>query len=151
MIAHDIFGTRSVDRDDGTPTLDTHVGSLFACMKPGTRMVTLHPLLCLGRSLLEENEKRSNNGLEESIDASFFLSEKRYLGKGSVSWSDKDVCIYVYTRVHQSNPDGTAVFLCANLKCPWKSPTVAVDENGLLQDTCIYCDTRRIVKTRKRN
>lgn len=147
--AHDIFGTRSSDIIDGTPTLDTHVGSLFASMSPGSRMVTLHPILCLGRSVTEENEIRRKRGLEESIDASFFLYEKQTLEKVAVTWSYEDVYIHIYTRIPQSHPDGVSVFLCANKKCTWKSPTVAVGENGLLQDVCIYCDTKRVVRTRK--
>ena len=146
--AHDIFGTRSVDKNNGTPTLDTHIGGLFASMKPGSRMLTLHPLLCLGRSVSEENEHRRKCGLPESMDASFFVWEKISLGENAVSWSHKNVFVYIYTRIHQSHPNQTSLFLCSNKKCPFQSPTVAVDENGKLQDTCVYCGTKRVVRTR---
>lgn len=146
--AHEIFGARSV-ADTGSATLDTHVGSLFGLMKPGARMVTLHPILCLGRSLTEENAKRRSLGLQESIDASFFLCEKHSLGIDAVNWTYKEVWVYLYTRVHQSNSTGDAVFLCSNKKCCFKGcPTAALSEDGLIQDDCIYCGKKRIVRTR---
>ena len=150
LIAHDIFGTRSVERDDGSPTLDTHVACLFANMKPGTRMITLHPIYCLGRGVTEENQNREKRGLKASIDASFFLHEKISIGGDAVTWTCKEICVYVYTRVQQSDPNGCAMFLCDNVKCPWQmSPTMAVGEDGMLQDVCIYCDSKRMIRTRQ--
>lgn len=152
ILAHDIFGTRSVDREDGSPTLDTHVGSLFACMKPGARMITLHPLICLGRSITEANYARRKRKLKESCDASFFKEETHILKGPAVTWTNKDVNIYIYTRIKQSNTikHNAAVFMCDNPSCTWKSPTLAVGEDGMLQDICIYCDAKRNITTRKR-
>lgn len=115
-------------------------------------MVTLHPILCLGRNIQDANHARRQRKLMESCDASFFTEETKILKGPAVTWTNKDVTIYIYTRIQQSNTvkDNAAVFLCDNPWCSWKSPTLAVGEDGLLQDVCIYCDTKRSITTRKR-
>eukprot|EP00594_Rhizosolenia_setigera_P020686 CAMPEP_0178981458 /NCGR_PEP_ID=MMETSP0789-20121207/27067_1 /TAXON_ID=3005 /ORGANISM="Rhizosolenia setigera, Strain CCMP 1694" /LENGTH=318 /DNA_ID=CAMNT_0020671993 /DNA_START=501 /DNA_END=1458 /DNA_ORIENTATION=+ len=149
--ANDIFGTRCTEAN--AYSIDYFVGCLFAKMKPGARMVTLYPLLCLGRSLVEENEHRRNCGLEEDINASFFTCDTYDLGKDSVNWSTGNTTIYVYTRVFQSETgDGTALFLCGNKRCTKKGhPTAVLNKNGLMEDNCHYCGMKRRAYTRKRD
>ena len=149
--ANGIFGPRSGDVP-GTAPLDAHVAAIFAQLNPGARMVTFDPLLCLGRDVYDENSRRSNNGLDWSSDASFFVSEHRSIGSDAVSWScKKEVVVYVYTRIEQSSTDGTAMFLCNNRQCKKGQThgTPAVSEKtGLLQEECKYCGSKRVVKTR---
>ena len=149
--SHGIFGVRSGDVE-GKPTLDAYVGGIFAQLKPGARMVTFHPLLCLGRSLSMENERRRKAGMEESLHASFFTVEKMCIGTNVVSWSAvKEISVYLYKRVNQSDGAGAALFLCSNKRC-WGNinGTAAIDEHtGLLVDDCIYCGQRRTVMTRR--
>ena len=139
-----VFGVRS-GQVEGKPTLDECVSGLFAMMKPGTRMVTFEPLLCLGRSLSDENDMRQNNNLPTSNNASFFTCSKHNIGEKSVGWTDKEIFVYLYTRIRE------AVFLCCNPKCEWSNfATAAVDEtNGLLTHECVYCNTPRPKNTRK--
>uniref|UniRef100_A0A7S4M4R7 Histone-lysine N-methyltransferase, H3 lysine-79 specific n=1 Tax=Odontella aurita TaxID=265563 RepID=A0A7S4M4R7_9STRA len=149
----DIFGVRSGDVE-GRPTLDAHVGGILAMLKPGARMVAFHPLLCLGRGLSEENERRRRAKLDESLDASFFTVERRSIGRNAVSWSKtKEITVYLYRRVSQtgSADTGQALFLCSNKKCWGNSVgTAALDEEtGLLVEECVYCGTKRSVKTRR--
>ena len=116
-------------------------------------MVTFYPLLSLGRSLSEENERRRKNGMEESLDASFFTCEYRSLGKDAVSWSYvKEINVYVYTRVKQTSTQGEAIFLRSNKKCSFgncNGTAVVNEKTGLLRDECVYCGSKRTVKTRR--
>jgi len=167
-----IFGVRSGDME-GKPTVDAYVAGIFAQLKPLSRLIAFHPLLGLGRSLEEENERRSMNGMDISTDASFFTVEKRILGKNVVSWSaTKTVEVFLYTRVKQSSSsrrendhansnggggggsthgDGTALFLCWNKECFGSTnPTAAVcEKSGLLVESCVYCGSSRAMKTRR--
>jgi len=149
--ANDIFGVRS-GTPKGKPTLDEHVAGLFAMMKPGTKMVTFHPLLCLGRCLIEENEWRVTNNLPQSIDASFFTCEKYSIGQRVVHWTDRDITVFLYTKVKQNSEDGVALFLCRDKKCQGsRHATPALNEKtGLLQYLCAFCGTPRTVNTRIR-
>ena len=149
--AHDIFGVRSGDVA-GRPTVDAHVAGIFAQLKPGAMMVTFFPLLALGSSLFEENDRRWKNGLRSSVDASFFTMERKILGENVVSWTTNEVIVYLYTRVVQNSSDGSSLFLCGNQKCSFGNShgTLAVDEKtGLLKEDCVYCGAKRIVKTRE--
>jgi len=146
--SNDIFGTRSGDVE-GKPMLDAYVAGTFGMMKPGSRMVTLHPIF-LGRSLPEENERRKKFGMNACADASFFTYKRHTLGRDVVSWTRKEIIVHCYTRVQQSSNDGTALFLCGNKTCGWRGcATAAVNDDGLLIEECVYCETKRGVKTRK--
>merc|ERR1712194_268288 len=83
-----VFGVRS-GNVEGKPTLDEIVAGIFAMTKPGTRMVTFEPLVCLGRSLIEENRIRKRLDLNPSFDASFFTISKHNLGTKAVHWTDQ--------------------------------------------------------------
>ena len=104
--------------------LDHYISGLFTMMKPGSILITLHPLLDLPPSLatITENRRRLFK-LTTSSTASFYELEQFSIGKAkdSVSWSHgggnkKNVMVYRYTRVQQ--PTDKAVFLCNNPKCP---------------------------------
>jgi len=138
-----VFGVRSGNLE-GKPTLDECVSGLFAMMKPGARMITFEPLLCLGRSLSDENDMRQKNNLPPSNNASFFTCSKHNIGEKSVGWTDKEIYVHLYTRVRE------AVFLCCNPKCGWNNcPTAAVDDKGNLIHSCVYCNESRSMNTRK--
>jgi len=148
--AHGVFGhkTQKNTSDLTRPTLDAYVAKIFVSMKSGSKMVTLDPLLCLGRTLSEENAMRTQRGLEESLDASFFECTEHWLDGGSFTWSlpDSRVKVYVYTRVFQSSD--RALFLCSNPKCDAAKscmPTAVLqaDDGVLLNKDCIYCCTQQ--------
>jgi len=153
--ANDIFGSRS--SLEGKPTLDAYIAALFASSEPGTIMVTLYPITgYLGRSIEKENEHRKKRNLQESLDASFFTCEQVNLGTGVVSWSHgKEINVWVYSRVHQSDESGDAYFLCDNIHCDAAQNNVATaavyqcdDGTFLLQDHCAFCGVKRQVMTR---
>jgi len=147
--ANEIFGTRS-GGSVHHHSLDDHVGALFAKTKPGTRMITLDPILSLGCDLAEENQRRRNKGQDENFDVSFFTCEKLSMGEDAVNWSYKEITVWLYTRVKQSTGDGSAVFLCGNVKCPWRgNPSAAVREDGFLREECVYCGMERQMSTRR--
>ncbi|KAK7233113.1 glucose transporter [Aureococcus anophagefferens] len=147
---NEIFGARSCKH--GERSLDEHVARVFACMKPGSRMVTFHPL-ALGMDAEKVNEVRRDRGLAPSADASFFTKAQSTLAPGPtawaprgedvVSWSDGPIKAYLYTRTAQSLEK--ACFLCTNRKCVGKDiPTAFVNEESLdLVTECIFCGESR--------
>ena len=147
---NEIFGARSCKH--GERSLDEHVARVFACMKPGSRMVTFHPL-ALGMDADKVNEVRRDRGLAPSADASFFTKAQSTLAPGPtawaprgedvVSWSDGPIKAYLYTRTAQSLEK--ACFLCTNRKCVGKDiPTAFVNEESLdLVTECIFCGESR--------
>lgn len=104
--------------------LDNYLAGIFAQMKVGSILVTLHPL-DLGPSQSGANQRRRQHGLSESANSSFYEDEKVSLGmaKDVVSWSQYGGCgdiidVYKYTRVKQETSDGDeSVFLCCNPIC----------------------------------
>jgi len=143
--ANEIFSGRSSEGSDGS--LDDYIASLFARTKPGSIMVTLEKITALGRSRSEANDDRRRQNLIENDDASFFEYEKKSIGNCAVTWTDKDIDVWVYTRVGVGRD---SVFLCSNKNCPYGHYTSVIqsDDEGdniaLLQDSCIYCYEKRL-------
>lgn len=125
--------------------LDHFVAGLFALLRPGSALVTLHqlpfPVPCLDRA----NEIRKNHRLPQRPDASFYKMEAISIGqaKDVVSWSyygggcTHEIIVYKYTRIKQEKaPSGKASFLCCNGKCNcairglWLPATMEVDQDG---------------------
>ena len=157
---NEIFGARSCK--PGEKSLDEHVARVFAAMRPGSRMVTFHPLVALGMDTAQANAIRVQRGLDASDDASFFDHAVHTLepgprawapaGEDVVSWSDGPIVAYLYTRTRQSL--GHACFLCTKRDCPGAAhPTAFVDdsEDDLeLVTECIYCGESRRSAVRAR-
>jgi len=68
-----------------------------------------------------------------------------------VSWGDKPIDVYLYTRIKgPGDKDGapaTPGFRCATPSCPLFSLgeegfSVAFDDNGRLNLVCVYCETQ---------
>jgi hypothetical protein len=102
--------------------LDHFISGMFAEMKPGSILVTLHPLLDLPPPLSTVSETRERHKMATTRDASFYELEQCNIGKANltVSWSHNggntdDVIVYRYTRLEQVSK--TAVFLCSNPHC----------------------------------
>lgn len=128
--------------------LDNYIAGLFTLMKPGSVMVTFHPI-DLGLTLEEANEMRGRHHLKASGDASFYEYDRIELGeaKDCVKWGKKEsgcrnlIMLHKYTRVKQ--PSGTdAVFLCCNGLCenarnstPIKATKIN-DEGSALVNQC---------------
>lgn len=117
-----VFADRCA-RAKQTYFLDHYISGIFALMKPGSIMVTLHPLLDMPPPLSVVTANRKRHKLKTSRDASFYELDQSSIGvaKDSVSWSqgggnNKKVAVYRYKRVKQSTDE--AVFLCSNLDCP---------------------------------
>lgn len=107
---NNVFGYRSVPNPEDT-TMDMHVAALFCRMRPGSCLITLHPIP-LPPSLDEANQIRKRLGLEESPNASFYnVAEYELSGKGLLSWTDKSFVLYKYTRT------GDSSFMCCNGNC----------------------------------
>lgn len=124
---NDVFGSKSKCRNEGD-TIDAKIAALFACMKPGSVLATMHEIDALAkRSQQEVVEFRQKHNLDSFCpeNASFFEMEKHKLGPANetTSWSkgggnSKMILVYKYTRVSQlGSEDGRGVFLCANPNC----------------------------------
>ena len=123
---NDVFSARS-DLAKGVVVPDHVVAGLFSKLKPGSVLVSFHPLP-LGPDQDTTNELRRTANLPVSDSASFFKREEVPLGrmKDCVKWlnytnSVDTIKVYKYTRLKQSegNTDEEAVFLCVNPKCEW--------------------------------
>ncbi|GMH69053.1 hypothetical protein TL16_g05069 [Triparma laevis f. inornata] len=148
---NEIFGARSCK--PGERSLDEHIARVFAAMKPGSRMVTFHPLVALGMDVAQANALRQDRGLDTCDDASFFRAARSTLepgptawapaGENVVSWSDGPIVAYLYTRTAQSLDK--ACFLCTCRDCPGAAePTAFVDEDSLdLVTECVFCSESR--------
>lgn len=103
--------------------LDNYIAALFAEMKPGSMLVTLHPLLDLPLSFSGVTERRKRHNLKKCDEnASFYQVRKFIIGKANecVSWSAHgsnrhDITVYRYERLEQKS--NRAVFLCTNPDC----------------------------------
>ena len=99
--------------------LDQFVAGLFALMKPGSKLLTLHPLDMPPSLQQAQAERRKHNlPLDDTSNASFFEFRKVSIGRANqaVSWSqngtkDDPIEAYLYTRV------GSATILCGNRVC----------------------------------
>jgi hypothetical protein len=127
--------------------VDNYAAANFADLKPGARMMTLHPLP-LGCSKSETNKKRAMHDLPQSDYASFFEMTVHDLGPANelVSWGGKDdvITAYLYTRVAQPGCP-KSVFLCSNYCCPefWRGkpiPATVVEGQGKVAMN--YCTCR---------
>jgi len=150
--ANDIGTSRSAIK--GKYSLDDYAGGIFALLKPGARMITLTPMYHLGRSLVEENAFRTKHGLNYSIDASFFNYEEHRLPLNSTTWCpDREISAYIYTRCFQSDPEGSAFFLCSDKECYAANiPTAAIQRGKrLIQENCVSCTKKRLTQIRIRN
>lgn len=116
-----VFSERS-SKANQKYSLDDFIAGLFALMKPGSVLVTLHPLIlplsftCATRHLKQQK-------LQYNEDASFYEVQEIKLGKANecVSWSangsnTSDIVVYRYMRLKQRS--NNAVFICINPKCP---------------------------------
>lgn len=158
--AHGVFGHRS--SISGLPQLDEYCAALFAGMRPGSIMVTIEPLICLGRSLTEENDYRVNTlNLNSHIDASYFEHSHHSIGERAVSWGDSEVFVHVYERVEQSNEEGESRFICAYKDCDACLNGIATnalhheresDEKiSTLNALCVFCNRKRLHTPRRRS
>jgi SAM-dependent methyltransferase len=139
--------------------LDNYVAGLFALMRPGAVLVSLHPLN-LGPTKTEANRTRKKQGLTESEDASFYEVDKILLGKAcdTVKWNQfsgnqKNIYVYKYTRVNQSTADGAAVFLCCNPACNFARDDVATpatSQNEEDRTVINHCECRVTTKNLRR-
>ena len=161
--AEGIFAARNEDKSN-LLSLDSHISYLFALSRPGTVLVTLHPLTMLGQPLSKANALRKKRGLPEHPDASFFEYRQEIMKIGrreGLSWASErskvdnkaadDFIIHFYTRTTQSSC--TPFFLCGKPACMGSiTPTVAVrsESNGSerLADACFYCGEKRLFSTR---
>lgn len=158
---NDVFGLRSEPKKavngKAAATLDSRIAAMFARMKPGSIMITLHPIDHLGltrESAIDHREKHKMY-TPEGTDASFYSAERINLGqqKDLVSWSEDggctdDVLIYKYTRLQQPLQGGEPVFLCTNekkVRGQWLCdkaknatpiPATVNGDNGLLMNSC---------------
>ena len=157
---NDVFGARSA-ANVGAMTLDQRVARLFAAMKPGSRMVTLHPLSALGTDRTRTNAMRAQRRLPASANASFFDVETLVLEPKArpwtggavepvVSWGDGSIEIYLYTRCKQDAK--FPCFLCFDRDCEGaRNPTAAVNgPDDPLNEVCVYCNHRKPPTTRAR-
>ena len=157
---NDVMGVRSTDSG---ATLDDHICAVFAALKPGARMLTLHPMLGLGPSREEANAKRRERKLPESDDASFFSCREIVLkpkprdwapdGEDVVSWGGNDITAHVYERLGDQSLEGDrAAFLCLNRECtgPGYATRVFDDDSRTLVTECVYCEAPRQLKARSR-
>merc|ERR1712238_143719 len=82
-------------------------------------MGTLEKITSMGRSRTEVNEDRTRQGLSESAYSSFFECYTKVVDvpRGAVTWSDKPIDVWVYTRVGGTEDEHNSVFLCSNRKC----------------------------------
>lgn len=140
--AMEIFSGRSQAPVNG-PSLDDHIAGLFARMKPGARMVAF-TALPLGLSLTEANEKRRKGKRNEPYDsdASFFECETFSLGRECVSWTNKEINVYMYTRVQSASNKDVPMFTCHN--CGFKDSVLFENSNFLIKN-CAKCNIKRPV------
>lgn len=106
--------------------LDQYIAGLFALMKPGAIMVTLHELTgSIGCSNAQTREYRERLRLPvtNSIKSSFFDYRSWVMGsqKDTVSWSKGGSCErqligHIYTRTEQET-EGEAVRMCNTARC----------------------------------
>lgn len=146
----DVFGSRSGCKSK-TQTIDSKIAALFATMKPGSVMVTMHPIDALGHPRDKVMQHRHKHNLRTPCrgHASFFSLEEIKLGPANetVSWSangkcKKTILVYKYTRLRQSDDGEGAVFLCTNHESCERSrnatpiPATALGEDGLVMNFC---------------
>ena len=162
----DIFGARS--GDGNREPLNSYVGALFAEMRPGSIMVTLDKITCLGRSVKEENENRVRRNIEPNPNASFFEYERKSVGNFAVTWGGdlKEQFVWVYRRIHDGTDSNIGKFLCSKPNCNSgnKFFTMMIPSTGdedfdfeaqktgfitLLREHCIYCNEKRMMSVRE--
>jgi hypothetical protein len=151
-----VFAERS-SKSNQKYFLDDYVAGLFAMMKPGAVMVTLHPL-SMGPTMNEANEVRVKQGMKQSKYASFYDTDRVLLGKAcdTVKWNQhsgnqKNIYIYKYERLEQSSDE--AVFLCCNPMCEAAKnatpiPVKTINEEGRL--VINYCSCKVSTKSLRR-
>lgn len=145
----DVFGERSAPKKT-TITVDSRISAMFATMKPGSVMVTMHPMDALGltRDTVLDHRQKHNLKTPHTSHAAFFELEKIELGPANktVSWSANGTCdhtiwVYKYTRLEQANEHDDSVFLCTNHRCERAREAEAIPatingENGLIMNAC---------------
>lgn len=145
----DVFGERSAPKKT-TITVDSRIAAMFATMKPGSVMVTMHPIDALGltRDLVLDHRRKHNLKTPHTSLAAFFTLEKIELGPANetVSWSANGTCdhiiwVYKYTRLEQANEHKNSVFLCTNHRCERAREAEAIPatikgESGLIMNAC---------------
>lgn len=148
---NEVFGSKSKCKSE--VTIDSRIAALFASMKPGSVLATMHPIGdLLGRAQDEVMELRNKHGMYSPYpeNASFFKMEQCELGPANetVSWShgggNKNmIWVYKYTRLSQpGSEDGKGVFLCTNhqncehARAAKPIPATIKGEAGLLLKFC---------------
>jgi hypothetical protein len=138
--------------------LDDYVAGLFALMKPGTLMITLHPLN-LGPTRNEANDSRKKQGLSGSDNASFYEVERILLGKAcdTVKWTQmsgnrNNIYIYKHTRLEQESEE--SVFLCCNPSCKFAKDEVPISATALNDEDRVvmnHCQCKITAKNLRRH
>ena len=138
--------------------LDHYIAGLFAEMKPGSVLITLH-MLDLPLSYSDASDRRKLHHLKCDADTSFYEMEKFDIGKANecVSWSaggsnEHEITVYRYVRLQQKSE--RAVFMCCNPLCPTaeshpvlatKKYTVSLptgmEERTVINYCCTVCNT----------
>jgi len=157
---NDVFGSRSACKSG--VTIDSRIAALFAEMKPGSVLATMHPIAdLLKRDQDEVLELREKYGMDTpSPDlASFFKCEKIELGPANetVSWSQsggntETIWVWKYTRLEQpsgsknnnnnnNNNNGKGIFLCSYKDCEHARaaapiPAAIIEDSGLRLRQC---------------
>jgi len=106
----------------GGVSLEEAISVLFAGLQENSKLVCFDRIHSLGESIDEAKVQRTREGLEPTNNASFFQLEQKFLSPGFVSWSQKQVKVFVYTRVGKK-----LNFACSN----FDSVNAFVEKNRL--------------------
>jgi hypothetical protein len=136
--AEEIFAARSQHKESD-PYLDLYVAKIFARQKPGSKTATFH-YLPLGPSLTEANRRRKKQKKQYNQNASFYEVEKYTLGRCSVTWTTRELHVYIYTRTENTYNSRTPLFVCE--KCD-HAFSVLCKNDGFLIDKCPGCEAKR--------
>jgi hypothetical protein len=112
---NDIMNVRS-DPKNNQCSVDDCIAGLFTQLKPGAKLITLHPIQRLPPCLATANEDRQRQGLSRREDASFYQLDVFPAPEGEDNFTFKDdIKFYVYTRC------GPASFLCSESTCSYST------------------------------
>lgn len=158
----DVFGCRSACRSQ-VYTIDSKIAALFASLKSGSIMITMHPIDMIGLTRDRVLRHREKHGLNTPVseNASFFKMEELDLGPANetVSWSkggghQKMIKIYKYTRLEQPVDSGNSVFLCTNENdCELATNATPIPAVVNIGELCVmnFCQCKKdVVRTREK-
>ena len=149
----DNFGTKAQGRVNEV-TLDKKLATMFASTRPGTVLVTLHPLDDLPPSVEEWDVISRERATTDNEEKSFYSRKVMDLGEARdcVSWSAKGsntrrMILYIYTRLGEETP----LFSCTYEGCEHVSKSLNLDTGKTeLQNSCVRCTRRRMVTRENR-